>query len=236
MNKILVLGDIHGRTIWKDIVNKEDPDLTIFLGDYCTTHDNISSEDQISNLEEILQYKKDNNVILLRGNHDGQMLKYYWAQCSGYDPVVSEYMYSIKDEFLNLTQWIYIINESLVCSHAGLTNYFIDKCYKSIERITGENNPTLDQINLLQPSELFGFTPDNLYDRCGNSRTQPCTWIRPHTLIDDLPPFSQIIGHTPVSSISGISVSDSSKVWLCDALGIKQYLTIIDSKININIL
>lgn len=69
MNKILVLGDIHGRTIWKDIVNKEDPDLTIFLGDYCTTHDNISSEDQISNLKEILQYKKDNNVILLRGNH-----------------------------------------------------------------------------------------------------------------------------------------------------------------------
>ena len=35
---ILVLGDIHGRTIWKDIIDTENPDLIIFLGDYVTTH------------------------------------------------------------------------------------------------------------------------------------------------------------------------------------------------------
>ena len=71
MNKFLIFGDIHGRTIWKDIIKKENPDITIFLGDYCTTHYDISSEDQISNLKEILQYKRDNldRVILLRGNH-----------------------------------------------------------------------------------------------------------------------------------------------------------------------
>lgn len=69
--KTLALGDIHGKTIWKDIIKKENPDKVIFLGDYVTTHEGISSEQQISNLEEILTYKEENSdkVILLRGNH-----------------------------------------------------------------------------------------------------------------------------------------------------------------------
>lgn len=71
-DKVLVLGDIHGRTIWKDIIEEEHPDFVIFLGDYVSTHDNISSEQQISNLEDIISYKKDHldSVILLRGNHE----------------------------------------------------------------------------------------------------------------------------------------------------------------------
>ena len=69
--KILVLGDIHGRIIWEDIIDKENPDKTVCLGDYVCTHDNISSEQQLSNLEDILNYKEKNSdkVILLRGNH-----------------------------------------------------------------------------------------------------------------------------------------------------------------------
>ena len=69
--KELVLGDIHGRTIWKDIIKKENPDKVIFLGDYVSTHEGISSKQQVANLEEILAYKKENpdKVILLRGNH-----------------------------------------------------------------------------------------------------------------------------------------------------------------------
>lgn len=69
--KTLVLGDIHGRAIWKDIIDSENPDNIIFLGDYVSTHDNISSSQQIDNLENILAYKEGNldKVILLRGNH-----------------------------------------------------------------------------------------------------------------------------------------------------------------------
>ena len=69
--KICILGDIHGRTIWKQIIEKENPDKIIFLGDYVATHDNISAVEQINNLNEILSYKEDSSdkVILLRGNH-----------------------------------------------------------------------------------------------------------------------------------------------------------------------
>lgn len=69
--KTVVLGDIHGRTIWKDIISKENPNRVIFLGDYVSTHEGITSKIQISNLLEILEYKENNpdKVILLRGNH-----------------------------------------------------------------------------------------------------------------------------------------------------------------------
>ena len=56
--KTLVLGDIHGRTCWYDIIEDEQPDKIIFLGDYVSTHENISAEQQCSNLEDILNFKE----------------------------------------------------------------------------------------------------------------------------------------------------------------------------------
>lgn len=71
MSKILVLGDTHGRTIWKFIIDKEAPDKVVFLGDYVTTHEGISAGIQLNNLEDILTFKEDfpDKIILLRGNH-----------------------------------------------------------------------------------------------------------------------------------------------------------------------
>ena len=70
--RYLVIGDIHGRTIWKDIIEKENPDFVIFLGDYVSTHGFETAKEQIENLEDILQYKEQNpnTTILLRGNHE----------------------------------------------------------------------------------------------------------------------------------------------------------------------
>ena len=58
----LVFGDIHGRAIWKDIVKKEKYDKVIFLGDYVTTHELISDEQQLSNFIDILNFKKYFNL------------------------------------------------------------------------------------------------------------------------------------------------------------------------------
>ena len=57
--KIVVLGDIHGRTVWKDIIAKEEPDQVVFLGDYVSTYENISEVEQVANLKEILRYKDE---------------------------------------------------------------------------------------------------------------------------------------------------------------------------------
>lgn len=223
--KILILGDIHGRTIWKDIIEKESPDKVIFLGDYVSTHDNISSETQIANLNNILDYKEANSskVILLRGNHDIQHLGYYWAECSGLDPKVWQHMSesNFKERFLKLTQWVHIDDDlKVIFSHAGISDVWTNNSeIKSIY-----------EINKLEPSELFGFTPDSFYDYYGDSVTQPPTWIRPQALCRcNISKWDQVVGHTPVKSdIVNLkkATKENRNIWLCDALGLSKYLLI----------
>ena len=88
--KILVLGDIHGRSIYRDIIEKESPDQVIFLGDFASSHHNISPEKQIEEFDWVINYKQQHpNTIILRGNHDTEAMGYYWAECYpkayGYD-------------------------------------------------------------------------------------------------------------------------------------------------------
>ena len=70
--KIIAIGDLHGRTLWKYIVSKVDFDVVVFIGDYFDTHENISPVQQIENFKELLDYKKQlpEKVVLLFGNHD----------------------------------------------------------------------------------------------------------------------------------------------------------------------
>lgn len=224
--KILVLGDIHGRLHWLDIVQKEQPDLTIFLGDYVSTHDDISAEQQLSNLEDILNYKEENpdKVVLLRGNHDTQHLGYPWAECSGWNGKVWHYMgeSNFKERFLKLTQWIHIDdNLKVVFSHAGVSKVWMDN--SGIDDV--------HKINNLEPSELFGFLPDNYFDMCGTSKTQSPVWIRPEVLCQcNVVGYDQVVGHTPIKEIHKIVESTKGKqtIWLCDSLGFYNYLVIED--------
>lgn len=223
MSKILVLGDTHGRPFWKEIIEKENPDKIIFLGDYVSTHEGISAEQQLSNLEEILTYKENNldKVILLRGNHDTQHLGYYWAECSRWDGQVWGAMSQseFKERFLKLTQWVYIDEElKTIFSHAGVSDVWMKN----------SEIDSVHDINSLEPSELFGFTP-NYYDCYGDSETQPPVWIRPQALCKcNVKGWDQVVGHTPVRTIINVGKSAKGKqnIWLCDALGVKQYLVI----------
>lgn len=218
--RILVLGDTHGRLIWNDAIKNESPDLVVFLGDYVSTHELISPDQQLSNLEDILNYKEENpeKVILLRGNHDMEALGYYWAECSGHDPQVSKGMQEIKDKFLNLTQWVFI-HDSVLFSHAGVSQVWMDN----------NDIKSVEDINKLEPSEIFGFTPDNMFDYYGDSVTQPPTWIRPTSLYRcNVKGYTQVVGHTPAKRITDIykSTINNEHIWLCDTLANGEYLLI----------
>ena len=258
MSKILVLGDIHGRLIWYDIIQKENPDLVIFLGDYVSTHELISAEQQLSNLEDILNYKSENpdKVVLLRGNHDVQLLGYSWAECSGWDPKVYKGMLPMKERFLSLTQWIYRIPDTnIVCSHAGISDAFLKNVEEYLVNHRGsqyddgsiDTEIVIDLINTIEPCELFGFTPCKMSDFCGESATQPCTWIRPYTLLHyGVRDIIHVVGHTPIKHISNIKESskeltleqgmdpsyldDYPDIWCCDNLQDGEYLIIEDGK------
>lgn len=244
--KTLVLGDIHGRTIWKDIIEKENPDRVIFLGDYVSTHGLETAKQQLDNLEGILQYKEEhpNDTILMRGNHDTQHLGYYWAECSGWNGEVWSKMSQpeFKERFLKLTQWIYIDDElKTIFSHAGVSERWLKDAEKQIIREGGAqyDDGTIDQevllelINSLDPSELFGFRPCYGMDMCGTSPTQPPVWIRPETLCTcNVVGYDQVVGHTPQRKISKMVQATKGKqtIWLCDSLGFGNYLIIEDGE------
>lgn len=231
--KTVILGDIHGRDCWRNIIEKENPDKVIFMGDYVSTHDDVSSTDQILNLLAILDYKETNkdNVVMLRGNHDMQHLNYRWAQCSGYDYKVAEQMGSIKDKFLESTQWVYI-QDDMVFSHAGITEDFWE--YLNLGDPTADN---ILKINELEPSPLFGFTPSRLGDYYGDSPTQPLTWIRPGTLVENHIGWKQVVGHTRVQHPGNILKYLTTKpenvtipeLWCVDALP-QWYMVIEDNE------
>lgn len=209
--KTIVLGDIHGRICWYDIIEKENPDRIIFLGDYVSTHDkNISIEQQCSNLEDILNFKEGfgENCILLRGNHDMQHLAYSWAECSGYFPHVAQWMVGIKDRFLRLTQWVYI-QDDLVFSHAGITDQFWK--YLNLGEPTKDN---ILKINELEPSPLFGFTLNRFGDYYGDSPTQPLTWVRPITLMEHNIGWKQVVGHTRVKTPGELTQQLRGNGWI----------------------
>ena len=223
--KTVVLGDIHGRSCWKNIVAKENADKVVFLGDYVSTHESISEEEQINNLEDILNYKEANpdKVILLRGNHDNQGLGYSWAQCSGYFHNVAQYMTEFKDRILKDTQWIYIDGD-IVYSHAGISQVWLDNC-----------GITLEEINDKEPSEIFGFVPDSPFDNYGDSKTQSLTWIRPGALAQcNIKGYTQVVGHTPVKCIADVykATKYHEHLWLCDNLP-NEYLVVEDGEFKV---
>ena len=53
MNKLVAIGDIHGRDIWKQIVDQEQPDTVVFVGDYFDSFD-IPGKAQIDNFKNII--------------------------------------------------------------------------------------------------------------------------------------------------------------------------------------
>ena len=228
--RIVILGDIHGRTVWKDIIAKEQPDQVIFLGDYVSTHEDVSDEQQVENLKDILRYKDEfPETILLRGNPDMQHLGYESIEISGYFPGVALEMEQLKDEFLAKTQWIHVMG-NIVFSHAGISQAWLEA-----------NGLTLDVINSLDPSGLFGFNTSDPHDFSGNSPEQPPTWIRPMALIGEMiPDYDQVVGHTPVEhcfNVKDVIADTPYNLWLCDALDQGAYLRIENGVIteqNIN--
>ena len=72
-NDLIIIPDIHGRTFWKEAIQKYPNSEIIFLGDYLDPYpsEGISQQLALENFKKIIEFAKENDkCTLLFGNHD----------------------------------------------------------------------------------------------------------------------------------------------------------------------
>jgi len=248
--KTIVIGDIHGRSVWKLITHLENADRVIFVGDYFDSFD-ISGVEQIHNFKEIIKYKEtsftndgtDNQhkteVILLIGNHD----HHYYPEIgntgtSGYQYGAAPNISQVIDENRHHLQMAYSFNNYLF-THAGVSPVFMDQVF-------GENgwdkNNIVELLNdkMKYQPKTFEF---NGFESSGDNTTQTPIWIRPRSLMSANKKhenglkndYIQIVGHTEMKHLDlvGSDKFTGGKYYFIDTLGTSgNYLIIEDGRIS----
>ena len=241
MNKTIFIGDIHGRSTWKEIIQAEQPDRVVFVGDYFDSFD-IPGIDQLHNFKEILAYKRsaDIEVILLIGNHDHHYLQ-VGETYSGYQPAMQWDFCAELRSAIGQTRWatsrdlqIAYQLDNLLVSHAGISSVWLDK---HLPDTTPES--FIDDLN-----DLYEFKPVTYnfagHDPYGNSKESSPIWIRPGALMKAnrntwlKESFIQIYGHTANDKIDMVHFKKAAgEKYLCiDALEDGWYLVYQDQKLT----
>ena len=229
--KTLFLGDTHGRSVWKKIVEKENPDRVIFIGDYFDSFD-IPGIDQIHNFKEIVEFKKstDKEVVLLVGNHDLHYMN-VGERYSGFQPALQFDISTVLFENLVHLQMAYSF-DNFLCTHAGVSHVWMNNTFGMYGWNCENLVEKLNDMFVFRP-RAFCFSGFNPY---GNDVTQSPVWIRIPSLLASnkrrvkensiKKNFVQIVGHTEVSSIDMKSMNKNmgGRYYMVDALAQGQYL------------
>ena len=244
--KLVAIGDIHGRDIWKQIVAKEhDADEFVFVGDYFDSF-TVKGPDQINNFLDIIEFKKQSKVpvTLLIGNHDHH---YYPgvddSGTSGYQTLLAPSIKYVVNENKQYLQAAYQVGE-FVFTHAGLSSEWLDD---SIEGWNADN--VVEKVN-----ELFQYQPNKIAYRSykqvgdqvygaqgyGNESFQGPIWIRPTALMNAnkktlRKKIIQVVGHTPQDNIDIEGKATGGRYYFIDTLEYNQgqYLIVKDGVVSL---
>jgi predicted phosphodiesterase len=245
--KTVIIGDVHGRDQWKQIVAQEkDADRFVFLGDYFDSFD-ISAVEQMHNFKEIVEFKQTigEEVIMLIGNHDYHYFPEMGdSSTSGYQTRMAPSIKQLVDENRKHLQVAHRIGK-FVFSHAGISSEWLDD---TITDWTEEN--MVDKIN-----ELFKYTPLSLDYRSfkmfsatewagasgyGNETYQGPMWIRPKALMEAnkktlRKKIIQVVGHTHQNEIDKEGKATGGRYYFVDVQETSQeYMIITDGQISFN--
>ena len=232
MKKTIILGDTHGRSKWKEIVNTNDFDRLILIGDYFDSWD-ITAEEQVKNFLDIVEYKKTGGkeVIMLIGNHD----HHYFPEIgntgtSGYQRIGRLLIEPAIDANRKHLQMAYKF-DNFLCTHAGVSDIFMDSVF-------GDGQWTIEEVDFML-NELFRHKPQsftfNGRDPYGDDKYQTPIWIRPRSLKGNSylirsKGITQIVGHTTQDFIS----EKDRGYYFIDTLGTSgEYLVVEDGKVEV---
>ena len=235
--KTVIIGDIHGRDCWKQIVIDEQPDRVIFIGDYFDSYDDYTAAEQMWNFEQIINFKLiresvQSEVIILVGNHDFHYVdgsEHYSGYQFGAAPGINDLLFNNMKHM----QMAYEMDGYLF-THAGVSNDWYTYWMKMLH-LEGDN--VADNINEMwkassRPFRFAGFNP------YGDSKESSPIWIRPKSLQKAnrdtfRDQFIQVVGHTQQKKVDIKGKSSGGRYYYIDTLGTSgQYMVINDDVIT----
>lgn len=201
-NDILIIPDVHGRTFWKDAVNRESWGTIIFLGDYLDPYprEGIDDNQVLGNFLEILDFgRTHDNVVMLLGNHD----MHYYSKIFAERALSSRYNYRLAEIFKAL----FIKNQELfglayehtlnghtyLFTHSGVCNAWLEANRKFI------GTPDADHLNQLLATDLgIMILAQVSKNRGGHYSGGSIVWGDVNEMLSDnaLPDVYQIFGHS----------------------------------------
>jgi len=195
----VVIPDIHGRKLWKEIVNIEGTDCKyVFLGDYFDSF-HISKKDQLNNYLDIIAFKEANmdSVVMLAGNHS--YIEPLGLNYSGFTATkLAIFQWHVNDAVRRGLIDIHHIEGKYLFTHAGLTNTFCQQTGIDVNNL----DKSLSDFWRYRP-QVFQFNPGDRHDAYGNEMCQSPIWIRPPALAADyVKRYVHIVGHTPSDRIT----------------------------------
>ncbi len=218
MNKIIAIGDLHGKDCWKK-VNPEEYEQIIFIGDYVDSF-TITPDKIINNLKELIDFKKQHSgkVTLLLGNHDIHYMEYPQYRCSGFNSFFQPDYTELFRDNRNLFQVAVQFGDYLF-THAGLSHSFVKHNLKaSAQLIADKQIQVADLLNSVHSSENQALLHTISAMRGGADQFGGITWADyRETSHDLLPGYHQVVGHTPRKKITKVE-SDNSSITYIDVL------------------
>lgn len=238
--RIIVVGDTHGRGFWSFIKDKEKWTKFIFIGDYFDSFD-ISPEHQIENFRDIIRFKEKHpdKVVLLIGNHDEHYFPFMGdSGTSGYNTGAAPNYGHLLMTYKDLLQMAYS-EGNMLFTHAGVGETWLEanlfEREGTIEDIRKDAHEIADVVNEVWKHKPLSFK-FNGWEPTGDNIGQTPVWIRPRSLMRDSTNIieagiTQVVGHTGVTKILLPTEDIRAKFIMIDALGTSgEYLIIEDGQ------
>jgi len=245
LKKILVFPDIHGRTFWKEPVERyaDEADRIVFLGDYLDPYRDegpvFTPRGIFENLQAIIRLKQEQpeKVILLKGNHDQHYAsRYFFNYACGtrcdYDHWVQYHdTFQYHADLFQIVHYEKVADLPYLFSHAGITEYWLRKVNSTLWHLPDDGLTLTDplvanRINLLDTEDpveqgLLGVV-GQFRSYQGESTGGPM-WadIREHDVpiaIEEygLSQVYQVFGHTRTRT--GVFMVSSDRLAMIDTL------------------
>lgn len=134
--KYNVIGDIHGRTCWKDLVISDR--VNIFVGDYFSPYNKeYDFEHCKKNFLEIIEFKKNHpETVLLIGNHDEECWHFaeFTEGCTRYNHLEGnkKEIHDLFEANKEYFQMAYSAGNQYLITHAGVSAIWLWRTYNQL--------------------------------------------------------------------------------------------------------